>query len=339
MILTYKLRHGRDFSEELRKARAVAEFAVKTRSRTSADVKHLGLKSVISNQILRKYSRNKKCRGVRNVMMTVPSQGVKLDRESRIIEIPALKLQLQYIFNDRFEKINQIELDAEYAYVSVSVSEPEQYAPNGFIGVDRNTTGHCAVVANPTTGKVWKFGKNAHHVHEKYKNMRRALQEKRKFKRLRKIKNREARIVRDTNHKISRAIVNIAKESECGIKMEKLGGIRQTAKSARSFRYSLNSWSFYQLEQFIDYKAKLLGVPVVYVAPQYTSQECSRCGLIGSRNGKSFKCPSCGHVEHADVNASFNIALRPPLVESVVQSRAERDVREGNSDVPLEALP
>ncbi len=114
--------------------------------------------------------------------------------------------------------------------------------------------------------------------------------------------------------------------------MEDLEGIR----NAKSFRYSLNSWLFYQIRQMIEYKAKLLGVRIVYVDPEYTNQKCSRCGLIGNRSGsKVFKCSHCGHVDYADVNAAFNIALR----QGICQSVADRDVTEGNTDIPKEATP
>ncbi|MDI6897826.1 RNA-guided endonuclease InsQ/TnpB family protein [Methanocella conradii] len=330
MILTYKVRHDRDFSTELRMARQVADFAVKHRSFSSKDVKHIGLKSMIANQILRKYGRSKTIKKARNVNLIVPSQGIKADHSKHIINVPCLKLSLPYRFPD-FEKVNQIEVDGEYAYISVSILDVEIKEPSHYIGVDLNATGHAAVVGNPQTGKMWKLGKRCQHVHKKYKNIRRRLQKLGKYGMVKKIKDRESRIVRDLNHKMSRKIVEIAKEAGCGIKMEDLKGIRKTTKQAKSFRYSLNSWSFYQLRTFIGYKAKLQGVAVAHIEPAYTSKTCSRCGHMGNRNGKAFKCPYCGYVENADVNASFNIAKRQI---GVTQSDIERDMSEGSTDAP-----
>jgi len=326
VILTYKLRHHRDFSDELRKAKQVAEFGIKQKTLSSKDVKHIGLKSMISNQILRKYVKNKKVKSIKSVKLTIPNQGIKVEKRSRKITIPCLKLILEYQFPD-FEKINQIEIGKEFACISVTIPDVETKKIDNYIGVDRNTTGHIAVVANPETGKIWKLGKKGLHIHNKYKNIRTSLQKKGKYRKIKQIKDRESRIVKDLNHKISRKIVDTAVKNNSGIKLEDLTGIRDNKKQKKSFRYALNSWSFYQLQMFIEYKAKMQGVEVVYIDPRYTSKSCSRCGLIGNRNGKSFKC-ICGYVDHADVNAAFNIG----------RSTKERDLVEGNTDTPKAAL-
>lgn len=338
MMLTYKIKHNRDFSVELIKARQVAQFALDHRALSSKEVKQFGLKSIISNQILRKYSRNRNARKVNRAKLTVPAQGIRFNHENRTIFVPSLKYETNYLFRNDFEKINQIELDSQFAYISITISENAMIEPKGYLGVDRNTTGHIAVVGNPGTGKILKLGKKADHIHQKYKNMRKNLQKKGKYKKVKKTKRREKNIVKDINHKVSRKIVQEAKQNGMGIMLEYLQGIRN-ARSGRNFRYSLNSWSFYQLEKMIEYKARLLGIPVVYVDPRNTSKECSRCGQIGNRSGKSFKCPGCGHVDHADSNASFNIALRPPLVEGMDRLHADRDACKGNTDTPREATP
>ena len=333
MILTYKIKHERDFERELNKARRVAEFALEHKSISSKDVKHIGLKSVISNQILRKYSRNKNLKRINSVNLCIPNQGIKVDKERQSIQIPSLQLGFNYRFPNNFTKINQIEINKEYIFVSVTVPEEAPMETNKWIGVDLNTTGHVAVMANPETGKVKKLGKKAEHMHKKYKNIRKRLQKAGKYGVVKRLKKRESHIVKDLNHKISREIVDTAKEEGKGIKLEKLKGIRK-AKSRRTFRYSLHSWSFYQLQDMIEYKAKLLGVPIEYVDPAYTSQRCSRCGVIGKRIGKAFNCSKCGAVDHADVNASFNIASYPSIDQFVV----DRDATKGSTDTPGAAI-
>ncbi|KKW12569.1 MAG: Transposase related protein [Candidatus Gottesmanbacteria bacterium GW2011_GWB1_49_7] len=334
MMLTFKIRHGKDLSKELRQAKQVAEFALRTRSRSSKDVKHIGLKGVIANQILRKYSCDKRAKQVKRVKLAVPGQSIKFDKENREIKISLLDLTMPYQFRNDFKKINQIELGNEYAYVSVTIEEPAVTPVTNYIGVDRNTTGHCVVIANPATGKVLKLGKSAEHTHKKYSKLRRKFQKAGELGKLKAVKRREHNIIKDLNHKISKKVVEVAKENNCGIRMEKLEGIRKTKKQTRSFRYSLNSWSFYQQQSMVDYKAKLQGVPTFYDEPAFTSQVCSRCGLLGVRSGKEFECPGCGHVDHADSNASFNIALGS---ERMSRLNAERDAFNGRTDAPREA--
>lgn len=334
MILTFKIAHGRDFTRELRAAREVAEYAIQNRDALSTKyVKHLGLPAAISNQILRKYGRNKKCHKISRASLILPGEASR--HEEAGIRIPCLKLTLPAPRRG-FTKVNQIELDKTHAFISVTVEELEEREVEDFIGVDVNATGHLAVMADPVTGKVKKFGKNAAHTRVKYNNLGAKAQSKRQYRKNKRLRNREARIIKDLNNKISREIVNFAAENRKGIRLEKLTNIRKRAKSAKRFRYSLHSWSFFDLQQMIEYKAKLLGIPVQYINPEFTSQNCSRCGLLGKRNRKNFTCPraECEHVDNADTNAAFNIANR----STDYQSARGRDCVEGPTDVPQGAL-
>ncbi len=345
--LTYKILHHSSFLDELIKARKIAKYSLKhPKCRTTKDVKHFNLKACIANQILKKYGSNKKLKTVKNVKLTINGFFVNWQKETRTIKIPSLKLELKYQFPNNFTKINQVELDNKYLYVTVEIQDKPETKITNFIGIDRNTTGHCAVIAIPKTGKVVKLGKQAFHIHRKYKKIRKHLQSKNAKKKLKKISKREKNIIKDINHKISRKIVNIVIKNNCGIRLENLKGIRKNTKrssnkktkNGESFKSSINTWEFYQLGQMIEYKAKICGIPVQYVDPQYTSQKCSRCGNIGNRNGKKFMCTNeeCMHVDHADSNAAFNIAAKESFENqrSNDQLLTDRDVNKGNTDIP-----
>ncbi len=335
MILTYKIKHNRDFSKELAKARQIADFAIKNKGKlSSASVRQFGLVSTISNQILRKYGRNKKAMRLSSVKLSIPGQRVYSDKSTKTLRMPCVQIKdLAYYFDNSYSKINQVEIDNTYCYVSVSFPEPAIQKVGNYIGVDLNTTGHCAVIGNVTTGKVIKLGKQSNHIHKKYRDIRSQLKRQGKFRLVKKIGDRESRIIRDMNHKISNKVVCEAIIQKCNIKMEDLKGILENSKrrTGRKFRHALNSWSFYQLKQMIEYKAKKQGVLVTLIDPAYTSQTCSRCGSLGERNNKSFKC-SCGHVDHADSNASFNISKW--VISNIGRLTTDSDVVKGSTGTP-----
>ena len=96
MILTYKTRHNRDFTSELKKAKEVAEFAIKNRDKLSTKyVKAIGLQAAISCQILRKYGRRKNCKKINKIKLIVPHQHLKY--YNNLITITCLKLSLRLI--------------------------------------------------------------------------------------------------------------------------------------------------------------------------------------------------------------------------------------------------
>ncbi|WP_218024914.1 RNA-guided endonuclease InsQ/TnpB family protein [Nocardia pseudovaccinii] len=199
-----------------------------------------------------------------------------------------------------------------YLYATRDVPEPEPTHPTGgFFGVDLG----IANIATTSDGAV-HAGKHLNQVRHRNRRLRKRLQQKgtKSAKRLlRKVSGREKRFAADTNHRVSKTIVTEAQRTSRGIALEDLGGIRERVRLRKPQRVTLHSWSFAQLGTYIAYKAKRAGIPVTYVDPGYTSQQCSGCGHTSRKNRPdqaTFVCTSCGFAEHADVNAARNIAAR-----------------------------
>jgi len=83
----------------------------------------------------------------------------------------------------------------------------------------------------------------------------------------------------------------------------------KTDPMRKGLRRKLNAWSHSLMRQCVRNAAERVGLAIGEVNPAYTSQTCSRCGLLGNRLLRSFSCPHCGHQEHSDVNAARNIRL------------------------------
>lgn len=159
-------------------------------------------------------------------------------------------------------------------------------------------------------------------VRDRYSRLRGGLQQKaskgtRSTRRrcrelLARLSGREQRFQRWLNHGISKEIVQDAQATGAMVVLEDLTGIRERTNGERRNRTERrrgNSWAFFQLRQFLTYKAALAAVPVVLHPPAYTSQMCHGCLRLGHRAGKRFVCqnPRCGWSGDADFNAAKNL--------------------------------
>jgi IS605 OrfB family transposase len=121
------------------------------------------------------------------------------------------------------------------------------------------------------------------------------------------------------NHQLSRSVIDFAKDHGAGvIQLEKLEGL----KDELSGTFLGSRWRYFELQNFIEYKAKEAGIEVRYVNPRYTSRRCSECGHLNReftreyrdayrKEGKKarFKCPKCDYEEDPDYNAARNLAV------------------------------
>lgn len=147
-----------------------------------------------------------------------------------------------------------------------------------------------------------------------YKNLRKQLQQvgtPSSRRRLKAIGQRENRWMQDVNHCISKALVVSNPKGTLHV-LEDLTGIRHATERVRvKDRYVTVSWSYYDLEQKLIYKAQEHGQKVIKVNPRYTSQTCPKCGHI-SRNNRDkqkhvFCCKNCGYTSNDDRIGAMNL--------------------------------
>jgi putative transposase len=197
-----------------------------------------------------------------------------------------------------------------FLHVQLADETPKPIEATDFIGVDLG----IVQIATTSDDPVGHCGQPVERARRKHNLQRKRLQRrgtKGAKKKLRRIAGKEARFRKHENHVISKAIVGSAKDTDRGIALEDLEGIRDriTARGGDA-RNRLSGWSFHQLRGFIGYKAADAGIPVVLVDPRNTSRTCSACGHCQKANRKSqseFECKHCGFSANADWNAARNI--------------------------------
>ena len=187
------------------------------------------------------------------------------------------------------------------------VAEPE-YTDNGNVmGVDLGIKCPAVSYISDSSVKFYGNSRNNKYMRRHYKYLRKKLGKAKKPDAIKRINNKEQRIMKDIDHKISHDIVETAVVHNVKvIKLERLANIRSTTRTSRKNNPSLHTWSFYRLAQFIEYKARLAGIKVEYVNPAYTSQRCPVCGNVHHANDRNYTC-SCGFHIHRDLLGAMNI--------------------------------
>lgn len=240
---------------------------------------------------------------------------VMVDGKSKRIQVKAM------IMDDIFEKLKTSKLgtlrisivnNKLMAQIAVEVVEKKAVGEN-LIGVDLGLK--CPAVAVTETGKTKFFGNGRENKYKKrkFRSKRKNLGKIKRLSAIKTLDDKEQRWMKDKDHKVSRKIVKFAIQEGVGtIRLEKLSGIRQTARTSRKNEKNLHTWSFYRLAQYIEYKALLEGIKVEYVDPKYTSQTCPECAERNKARDRKYKC-ACGFKTHRDRVGAMNIINAPVI--------------------------
>ena len=206
-----------------------------------------------------------------------------------------------------------------YIHIQVKDEAPKPIKPDNVIGVDFGRTD----IAVTSDNKAWS-GKEIRDIRDKYSLTRAQIQKKaskgtRSSRRrcrqlLQRLSGKERRFQRHVNHVISKTIILDALESNSIVAIEDLTGIRErtnTQPRSKTERRRSNSWAFYQLRTFLEYKGLINGVEILPVSPRYSSLTCHACMHLGLRSGKRFKCTNgeCNWHGDADENASYVLSV------------------------------
>ncbi len=210
-----------------------------------------------------------------------------------------------------------------YIHVQLKSDAPKTKKSKNVIGVDFGRRD----IAVTSTGKSWS-GKSIQKTRDKYSRVRASLQKKasqgtRSTRRrcrqiLKRLSGREKRFQQWLNHNISISIIREAIATNSTVAIEELTAIRERTNEKprnKTERRRSNSWAFYQLRTFLEYKGIKEGVNVIAIPPAYTSQVCHQCLHIhpvpgqSYRSGKKFKCGNCENCCDADYNGAKMIEI------------------------------
>jgi len=135
-----------------------------------------------------------------------------------------------------------------------------------------------------------------------------------RWKKLVRTKNRQLdhidNKVTDLLHKLSRKLIEMLLERGVStVAIGQLKGIRDHVDYGQRMNQRLDQWAHRRFADYVEYKAKMAGMPVHYIDEAYTSQTCPNCGVAkrSHKDGRKFECSECDYTAHRDAVGACNI--------------------------------
>ncbi|MHA1104150.1 MAG: RNA-guided endonuclease InsQ/TnpB family protein [Promethearchaeota archaeon] len=240
---------------------------------------------------------------------------VLLTRKLEQLEFPRIKTDLESVkgvrivpFGDRYN----IELIYDYEPRDLHLNE------NNIMGIDLGLTNIVTTSDNIGNkpmiikgGVVKSINQFYNKQLAKYKSLSKKCNDANVTRRILKLHRKRNNKVRDFFHKTSRTVVNYCIVHDIGtIVIGYNEGWKQNVNIGKKNNQNFVSIPFLQLVRQIEYKSEMVGIKVVRITEEYTSQACSSCGIVRKSNRKYrglYVCKECGMVLNADVNASRNM--------------------------------
>jgi putative transposase len=304
-----------------------------------------------THYILYKNKRRKSTPFVKKAFLKLDNQSYQLNhmmlripttpRQFIFLTLRASDYHLSFIDNQSLKRGSITVTDHS---VSVAFSrEVESSEPLGYIGLDVNERN---VTISATDGVARRFDELGEvvEIKERYKEIRAKISKRirgdNRISRslLSKYGKRERNRTTQRINRVTRQIVDYARERRLGIKMENLTHITRLFRKGNGLgtllRGRMNNWVFGETQRQVEFKAKWDGIPVHFVNPKGTSSHCLCGSCVVRLADRKLFCQKCGITWDRDDLASKNImaCVVPQARPSKGSGEGERD---GEGSTPL----
>lgn len=257
-------------------------------------------------------------------------------------------------------KINnsEIQIKNDDFYLSLAYTSPniklKDVIPDKVMGIDLGINRLISIYIDGVEHQpTLSFGDYIQEERMKYRKQLRLLQKtlkfakgghgrKRKMLPMKTFNEKESNWAKTMNHKASKEVIDAAQKHNVGIiKMEDLTGVTKNKDS-----YYFRSWAYYQLQTYIEYKAKKVGIKILWVNPKDTSRTCFTCKNVDkeNRNDKdktkfscvNIECDDFGKLKDADFNAAQNITYSEGFEEKPKSKKGKLKKLEKKSELEVE---